>query len=172
MESKVVLASQNLQPEHLPCILRNPFYFFVEQVLRYGTMNFERFFSGPPCRKANHRQLAYAKPAAWSREKDGEWEQRRETRAQEMTDYRSINVVGSTAPKSWGAFSRIFQPCLAETPYILSKCAYWRSMVDHHALDGEALTSRVVRMKSLSWVHVFARVCLVPFPRRHHSYSG
>jgi len=36
----------------------------------------------------------------------------------------------------------------------------------------EALTSRVVRMKSLSWVHVFVRVCLVPFPRYHHSYSG
>jgi len=46
-------------------------------------MNFERFFSGPPCKKAN-RRLAYAKPAAWPGEKDGELGQRKETR--EMTD--------------------------------------------------------------------------------------
>ena len=26
------------------------------------------------------------------------------------------------------------------------------------------MTSRVVRMKSSSWVHVFVRICLVPFP--------
>ena len=52
---------------------------------RPSSVNFERFFSGPPCRKAN-RRLTYAKPAAWSREKDREWGQRRETRAQEMAD--------------------------------------------------------------------------------------
>jgi len=39
--------------------------------------------------------------------------------------YRSINAVGSTAPKSWGLKSwRNFQPCLAERLYILSKGAY------------------------------------------------
>ena len=27
-------------------------------------------------------------------------------------------------------------------------------------------------MKSSFWVHVFVRICLVPFPRYHHSYSG
>ena len=37
-------------------------------------------------------------------------------------------------------------------------------MLDHHAQDSESLTSRVVQMKSSSWVHVFVRVCLVPFP--------
>jgi len=36
-------------------------FIFVQHVLRYGTMNFLAVFYGPPCRKANRRQLAYEK---------------------------------------------------------------------------------------------------------------
>ena len=40
---------------------------------------FRAVFSGQLRRQAKHHRLAYAKPAAWPREKDGEWGQRRET---------------------------------------------------------------------------------------------
>jgi len=66
-------------------------------------MNFERFFSRPPCKKAN-RRLAYAKPAAWPRGV-------RTKKGDEGNDgYRSINVVDSTARKSWGSTSWVRLP--------------------------------------------------------------
>jgi len=68
-----------------------------------------------------------------------------------------------------------FQPCSVESLSIVSKDSRIQRCIltlDAWSPCPEALSSRVVRMKSSSWVHVFVRVCLVPFPRYHHSYSG
>jgi len=54
-----------------PCIFGNPVYFFCKTSASIWYNEFRAVFYGPPCRKANRRQLAYAKPAAWPREKTG-----------------------------------------------------------------------------------------------------
>ena len=84
-------------------------FIFVQQVLRYGTMNFERFFMDHPVEKqtvANslmqNRQHGHGKRQGVRTEKGDE--------VTGNDGYRSINVVRSKAPKSWGLTSRVRFP--------------------------------------------------------------
>jgi len=110
-----------------PCIFRNPFYFFVKQVLRYGTMNFERFFMGHPAEKQTVANLLMQNRQHGHGKRQGV----RTEKGDEGNDgYRSINVVRSKAPKSWGLTSRVRFPEIFSPAYLRDYTSYPKVNID------------------------------------------